>query len=162
MGKNKGTVRNYNQMHRNPPKVVSDPVCNGEEECVLEVVQTEEVAVEIQNNPFVASDRELVHIESLPIEIPEPKNEKLKWENPTITEVSEAMSKRLIPEVRKVANCKKVNVRGKPSLESSVVTVLPLGSKVYVELMTEDGWARVRFGFGANTMRGYILAGYIV
>lgn len=61
------------------------------------------------------------------------------------------------PELARVDNCKKVNLRKSPDITSEVLTVLILDSEVLVEDIL-DGWAYV---ITATGIVGYIMDKYI-
>ncbi len=54
-----------------------------------------------------------------------------------------------------------LNLRSGPSLDSSVITTLPAGQKLYI-MSTSNGWHNVKFNKGKRLYSGYVSADYII
>jgi uncharacterized protein YgiM (DUF1202 family) len=58
-----------------------------------------------------------------------------------------------------VVKCSSLNIRQKPMLEARVVTIVPAGTKLFVEAVV-GAWTRVHM-VSDNTRRGFVMNEYI-
>lgn len=81
-----------------------------------------------------------------------------------VREVVETFETQVVPQTvdGTVANCAKLNVRTKPSLNADVVTVINVGEKVAIDVAKSNrDWLYVRVDNGNQGYNGYCMKKYV-